>query len=82
MATCELLMDCLFFNQAIPNMPFTSKYMRKKYCLGCNRLCILYILNTGLGTAMVPDDIYPNDHDLLDDNLIVTHLLNPSQTIH
>lgn len=60
MPNCELLENCIFFNDRMANMPSTAQLIKLKYCtddsLGCARLVVCKTL----GREKVPPDLFPN----------------------
>jgi hypothetical protein len=69
LADCELLSDCLFFNDRMETMPVTSELLKIRYCRGNNSRCARYILYLNLGRPRIPRDLYPTEMDRADDIL-------------
>jgi len=61
MSECELLADCLFFNDKLKNMPTASDMMKKMYCKWHYSKCARYKVATTLGRKAVPADMFPGD---------------------
>ncbi len=61
MADCELLPQCVFFNDKMANMPITAKMAKDQYCRGDNSLCARYMVFKALGRSNVPPDLFPNE---------------------
>jgi len=61
MATCENLLGCPFFNDAIPNMPITEQHLKSIYCTDQPEMCARYIICKALGKDQVPIDLFPDE---------------------
>lgn len=60
MAQCELIENCIFFNDQMPNMPSTSAVYKKIYCEQDWDTCGRYMVFKALGRENVPKDLFPN----------------------
>ena len=61
MQDCELLIECLFFNDKLKNMPAASDIMKKMYCKWHYTTCARYKIAMALGKSAVPTDLFPGD---------------------
>ncbi len=61
MRECELLSNCIFFNDKMADMPATAEMMKNRLCRGNKLECARYMVSQHLGRAKVPLDLYPND---------------------
>ena len=61
MAECELLAECLFFQDKLINMPAIADIMKKQYCLLGFSDCGRYLVAKALGRELVPDNLFPNN---------------------
>ncbi len=61
MPDCELLAECLFFNDKLKNMPTASDMMKKMYCKWHYTKCARYKIAINLGKQAVPKDLFPGD---------------------
>lgn len=61
MDRCELVEQCIFFNDKMSDYPFAAAQMKERYCLGDNLNCARHIVLEELGRDHVPSDLFPND---------------------
>ncbi len=61
MADCELLSNCLFFNDQMANIPATAELTKSRFCRGDRLKCARYLVSLKLGRLRVPQDLYPTD---------------------
>jgi hypothetical protein len=61
---CELLQGCPFYNEKMPMENGIGSIYKKKYCKDNNKLCARYKVATALGLGSVPNNLYPNMHDI------------------
>lgn len=61
MPDCELIPNCLFFNDKMANMPSTASMMKRKYCRGNFLACARFIVFEAVGKEGVPADLGPNE---------------------
>ena len=66
MANCELLEECIFFNDRMKNMPDIAESMKERYCKGNNANCARYMVFKSLGKEKAPADLYPAQMDRVD----------------
>jgi hypothetical protein len=60
MPDCELLKDCLFFNDKLSNMPGPAELLKDLYCRRDNSACARYMIAQKLGRETIPRDLFPN----------------------
>ncbi len=60
MADCEILADCIFFNDKMQNMPSVAGMYKQRYCRTDNSTCARYMVMKKLGRENVPADLFPN----------------------
>lgn len=60
MPDCELLQQCLFFNDKMADMPSTSNMIKLMYCTDQFSGCARYQVRRQLGGGAVPGDLFPN----------------------
>jgi len=60
MADCELLPNCIFFNDRMDKMPTASEFMKRRYCRNSNQHCARWTVYCALGKGNVPPDLTPN----------------------
>lgn len=70
MQDCELLVECLFFNDKLKNMPKASDIMKKMYCKWHYTKCARYKIAMAMGKKAVPTDMFPGDSLRASDMLI------------
>lgn len=72
MACCDLRHACFFFNKLEKDMPLTTDYLRRLYCLGGHhKECVRYRIAASYGSDNVPKYLYPNDlFEIVDLNLV------------
>lgn len=59
---CEMLVECLFFNDKLENMPAVAGVMKKKFCQGSQQTtCARYMVAKTMGKEKVPADLFPHD---------------------
>ena len=64
---CPRLQQCAFFNDRLRNMPVIAEMTKNSYCRSVSyETCARYLVAQALGTARVPDDLYPNQPDRVD----------------
>lgn len=63
MPDCELLSNCIFFNDRMAEMPSTSNIIKFMYCNDNFTGCARYIVRKSAGSAAVPQDLFPNQND-------------------
>jgi len=61
---CELLQGCPFYNEKMPMENGIGSIYKKKYCQDNNKLCARYKVASELGVDFVPNNLYPNMHDI------------------
>ena len=61
MVDCELLQNCLFFNDKMANMPSTAEVIKIRYCREENSACARYMIYKAIGREKVPQDLFPNN---------------------
>ncbi|MBU0728686.1 MAG: hypothetical protein KKE17_10600 [Proteobacteria bacterium] len=67
MADCELLENCLFFNDKMENMPDASEVIKEYYCRKMYKRCARFVYKKV--TNEVPGEFYPNDMSKVAKNL-------------
>lgn len=60
MAQCELIKNCIFFNDQMANMPTTAALFKQTYCEQDASKCARYRIFQALGRGKVPSDLFPN----------------------
>jgi len=63
MADCEMIANCIFFNDKMANKPGTANLLKSKYCKGAFAECVRRQVCQRLGKDKVPADLYPNQTD-------------------
>jgi hypothetical protein len=63
MAECQLLKNCLFFNDRMPGTSGLGAIYKRNYCQGDNSKCARYVVAKSLGREKVPPNLYPNMWD-------------------
>ena len=63
MGSCEKIANCPFFNENMANMPAMAEAFRKDFCNVDFKECARYIVDTGLGSDKVPNNLYPNEKE-------------------
>jgi len=63
MANCELIENCVFFNDKMANMPGTAEMFKKKYCKEDNSICARHMVVKAMGREKVPQNLFPNQAD-------------------
>lgn len=63
MPDCELLSNCLFFNDKMANMPSTSNVFKMMYCNDNYSACARFMVRSQRGPNQVPTDLFPNQTD-------------------
>lgn len=61
MTKCPNIERCLFFNNALENMPATAQYYKNQYCTGEHQQCARFMVSEQLGRLFVPADLFPKD---------------------
>ena len=61
MGTCELLINCPFFDDHLKNMPTASDMMKSIYCRWDFKKCARYKVASVTGSIEVPSDLFPGD---------------------
>lgn len=61
MIDCELLSQCLFFNDKLENMPAIAGTMKERYCRGFSDQCARHKVAVEFGREKVPRDLFPHD---------------------
>ncbi len=69
MGDCELLRDCMFFNDRLKNMPVFSERLKEEFCRGDYSKCARYLVAKALGRDKVPDNLFPNQSERVADLL-------------
>ena len=69
---CDRLDSCPFFNDKMTMEQGIGSIFKKKYCLGNYVLCARYKIQSELGIAFVPDNLYPGMHDIAE-QIILKH---------
>ena len=69
MAKCKHLGGCAFFTKSKFNMPSMLEYYKRKYCLTDYSVCARYRVFNSLLKCSVPDDLYPNERERVNDIL-------------
>ncbi|MCM2358484.1 MAG: hypothetical protein NDI77_10070 [Geobacteraceae bacterium] len=70
MTDCDLLDQCRFFNGQTVEMPSTVTALKTKYCRGGGySSCTRHIISRKMGKEQVPEDLFPNQHDRLQEFL-------------
>lgn len=59
--SCELLENCIFFNDAMSGMPATSELIKQRHCLDNDTECARYLVFRALGRPAVPTDLFPSE---------------------
>ena len=57
---CELLENCIFFNDKMKDMPAMSELYKRQYCQDDFAACARHRVATALGAEKVPSDLFPN----------------------
>jgi hypothetical protein len=57
------LAKCPFFNDKMANMPVMADMYKRNYCRGDATSCARYSVFRVLGSAGVPEDLFPNQQD-------------------
>lgn len=60
--TCELSLDCPYFNEGTNVKPQTAALFKARYCRGHRHQCARYAVYQQLGREAVPTDLPPNEH--------------------
>jgi hypothetical protein len=60
MIDCEVIENCIFFNEKMGNMPFASNMYKSKYCRDDFNSCARYYVRSKLGRDKVPTTLFPN----------------------
>lgn len=63
MAGCELLNNCIFFNDKMADMPSTSNVFKMMYCNDNYSACARFHVRNKVGREQVPADLFPNQHE-------------------
>ena len=63
MPDCQLLENCLFFNDRMANMPSTAEVIKIRYCREENSGCARFMIYQAIGKGKVPQDLFPNQSD-------------------
>ncbi len=58
-AECELLRQCIFYNDRMKSLGHPTEELKKRFCLGEYRGCARHIVYKALGREKVPLDMYP-----------------------
>jgi hypothetical protein len=58
---CELIPQCIFFNERVKSSPEAFVLYKARYCNGEHTECARYLVFVALGKAAVPTDLFPND---------------------
>mgnify|MGYP001813036661 CR=1 FL=1 len=58
---CELLENCMFFHDRLPNMPDYADLLKELYCLDDYPECARYGVFLKFGVEAVPADLFPNE---------------------
>ena len=61
MKDCELLPNCLYFNDKLKNMPTATEMVKSMYCRWHYEECARYKVALALGPENVPPDLFPPD---------------------
>lgn len=70
MPVCKLLEQCTFFKEKMTDMPSTAKIIMTKYCWeGGSSTCARYLVFEKLGKEKVPQDLLPNQTDMMEEIL-------------
>jgi len=60
MAVCEILPQCIFFNDKMKDMPGTASFFKVKFCQEDNTNCARHMVLIAYGRENVPVDLFPN----------------------
>ncbi|MGC1412745.1 MAG: hypothetical protein WA864_27830 [Acetobacteraceae bacterium] len=71
MPACECLPKCIFFHDWMPNKPASAELLKKRFCLGDNKMCARYQVRAALGPDGVPADLFPNQAEKV--SALLTH---------
>lgn len=58
---CELVNQCKFFHDKLPNMPDYADLLKELYCLDDFGECARFMVYKEFGMEAVPPDLYPNE---------------------
>jgi hypothetical protein len=61
MASCDLMLQCPFFNDKMANMPISAAYIKEVYCRTDSSACARYMVVRALGRERVPPDLFPSE---------------------
>lgn len=61
---CPKLQGCNFYNDRMPMEQGIGSIFKKKYCKDNNEPCARYKVSIEVGPSFVPDNLYPNMHDI------------------
>ncbi|MDD3620535.1 MAG: hypothetical protein PHX57_14195 [Desulfobulbaceae bacterium] len=59
MPDCELIHQCIFFNNKMRNYPAIAELLKRKFCKGTFTTCARYMVYKVKGRASVPTDLFP-----------------------
>lgn len=60
MHSCPYLENCAFLSRTISDIPEMAILMKARHCERSYNGCARYSLAESIGSAEVPDDLYPN----------------------
>ena len=63
MAECELIANCIFFNDKMADMPSMASMMKSVYCKSDPDKCARMMIVKACGCGKVPPDLFPNQTD-------------------
>jgi hypothetical protein len=61
MASCEFCGTCSFFNEELPDKPYTKELLCDDYCKNNFTKCARYKVALSCGIENVPHNFFPND---------------------
>lgn len=66
MANCELIKQCIFFENQMREMPSTAAAFKNFYCEQGYDKCARYLVGNAIGFDKVPDNLFPGQRDLVE----------------